>query len=217
MSPLSMVGMSGAVSTLTGGSTAPVSGSPEFNWRYYAYGSNMGTITVKWVLSTGTEYALRSISGQQHSNSTGTYNSYTEDLSSYSGTTGRIYFMYRVGSSYRQDPQLDNMELVDTTAGTISHDPGTSTGRSRWTKLNGYTTSYSSPWTSTFFSIPIGTSPSNYWNYDTGGTPSSSTGGIYDADGSSSGYYLYFEGTSPNYSSSTRYYWIRMSQDYTLL
>lgn len=189
---------------------------PKFNWRYYAYGSGIGTITVKWVLSNGTEYVLRSVSGQQHTGTTQTWNTYSENLSSYSGTTGRIYFMYRTGNTFYNDPQLDNMELTDTTSGTISLDPGTSTGRSRWTKLNGYTTSYSSPWTSTFYSIPIGSSTTYYWNYDAGGTPSSSTGGIYDADGSSSGYYLYFEGSSPNNSSNTRYYWIRMSQDYTL-
>lgn len=190
---------------------------PKFNWRYYAYGSGIGTITVKWVLSNGTEYALRSVTGQQHTGSTQTWNTYSEDLSSYSGTTGRIYFMYRTGNSFYNDPQLDNMELVDTTAGTISLDPGTSTGRGRWQRHGSYTTSYSSPWTTTFYSIPISSSTTYLWNYDAGGTPSSATGGTRDADGSSSGYYLYFEGSSPNNSSSTRYYWIRMSQDYTLL
>ena len=195
---------------------APV-GEPKFNWRYYAYGSSIGTTYVYWRQTNGTLSLLRSLSGQKHSNSTSTWNTYSEDLGSYSGTTGRIYIAYRTGSNFYNDPQFDNMELVDTTSQTISLDPGTSTGRSRWQKYNSYTTSLSPPATSTFYSIPIGTSTTNLWNYDTGGTPSSSTGSIYDANGSSSGYYLYFEGSSPNYYSSSRYYWIRMTNDYTLL
>ena len=195
---------------------APV-GEPKFNWRYYAYGSSIGTTYVYWRQTNGTLSLLRSLSGQKHSNSTSTWNTYSEDLGSYSGTTGRIYIAYRTGSNFYNDPQFDNMELVDTTSQTISLDPGTSTGRARWQKYNSYTTSLSPPATSTFYSIPVGTSTTNLWNYDTGGTPSSSTGSIYDANGSSSGYYLYFEGSSPNYYSSSRYYWIRMTNDYTLL
>ena len=195
---------------------APV-GEPKFNWRYYAYGSSIGTTYVYWRQTNGTLSLLRSLSGQKHSNSTSTWNTYSEDLGSYSGTTGRIYIAYRTGSNFYNDPQFDNMELVDTTSQTISLDPGTSTGRARWQKYNSYTTSLSPPATSTFYSIPIGTSTTNLWNYDIGGTPSSSTGSIYDANGSSSGYYLYFEGSSPNYYSSSRYYWIRMTNDYTLL
>jgi hypothetical protein len=207
----------GESQNLTIADAAAPTGSPFFNWRYYAYGQSIGTTYVYWRQTNGTVNLLRSLSGQKHSNSTSTWNTYAENLSSYSGTTGRIYVAYRTGNNFYNDPQFDNMELVDTTAGTISHDPGTSTGRGRWQRYNSYTTTLSPPATSTFYSIPIGTSTSNYWNYDTGGTPSSSTGSIYDANGSNSGYYLYFEGTSPNYTTSTRYYWFRMTADYTLL
>ena len=207
----------GESENLTIADAAAQSGSPFFNWRYYAYGSSIGTTYVYWRQTNGTNTNLRSLSGQKHSNSTSTWNTYSENLSSYSGTTGRIYIAYRTGSNFYNDPQFDNMELVDTTSQTISLDPGTSTGRARWQKYNSYTTSLSPPATSTFYSIPIGTSTTNLWNYDIGGTPSSSTGSIYDANGSSSGYYLYFEGSSPNYTTSTRYYWFRMTSDYTLL
>lgn len=192
-------------------------GAPVFNWRYYAYGSNMGTTYVYWVQTDGTKTLLRSVAGQQHSNSTSTWNTYSEDLSSYSGTTGRIYIGYLTGNNYRNDPQFDNMELVDTTSGTIDLDPGTTTGRAGWTKRTAYTTNTLAPTTSSFTSITTGTSISAVWNWDTGGTPSGTTGGSRDADGSSAGYYLYFEGSTPNYSSSTRVYWVRMSSDYTLL
>jgi len=192
-------------------------GAPEFNWRYYAYGSTIGTTYIYWVQTDGTQNLLRSIAGQQHTNSTSTWNTYSEDLSSYSGTTGRIYIGYKTGTNFYNDPQFDNMELVDTTSGTIDHDPGTSTGRSRWQKITAYTSSTTAPTTSSFTSITTGTSQANVWNWDNGGTPSSSTGGTRDAGGSTSGYYLYFEGTSPNFSSDSRYYWVRMSSDYTLL
>jgi len=215
MTPLSMAGMSGAVSTLTGGSTV-VSGSPQFNWRYYAYGSTIGITYVYWGLSSGGLYPLRTISGQQHTGTGQTWNTYSEDLSAYSGTTGYIYIIYRPGSNFYNDPQFDNMELVDTTGGTIDLDPGTSTGRGRWYRYNSYTSFLSPP--ASWYTIPIGTSTTDIWNYDTGGTPSGSTGNTVDANGSSSGYYLYFEGSSPNYvQGSSRYYWVRTASSYTLL
>ena len=218
MAPLTMVGMSGSVSTLSASSGGGgASGSPVFNWRYYAYGSSIGITYIYWRQNNGTANLLRSIAGQQHSGAQLTWQTYSEDLSAYSGQTGRIYIAYKTGNYWRNDPQFDNMELVDTTGGDISHDPGTSTGRSRWQRYNSYTTNLTPP-TNLFYSVPIGTSTSNKWNYDTGGTPSSSTGGTRDADGSTSNYYLYFEGSSPNYvSSGNRYYWARMNSDYTLL
>ena len=190
-------------------------GAPEFNWRYYAYGSTIGTTYVYWRQTDGTITLLRSVTGQQHTNSTSTWNTYSEDLSSYSGTTGRIYIRYKTGTNYYNDPQFDNMELVDTTLGTIDHDPGTTTGRSRWEKRTAYTTGILP--TDSYSSITTGSSSSSVWNWDSGGTGSSNTGGTRDANGSSSGYYLYFEGSSPNFSSSARFYWVRMTSDYTLL
>ena len=189
----------GETGNLTIGDAAAPSGAPFFNWRYYAYGSSIGRTYIYWRQNNGTATMLRQIFGQQHTGFTQTWNTYSEDLSSYSGTTGRIYIAYRTGSYWRNDPQFDNMELVDTTIGDISHDPGSPTGRSRWERYNSYTSNLTPP-TSSFFSISTGTSTSTKWNYDYAGTPSSSTGG-----------------TSPNYTSSTRYYWVRMSQDYTLL
>ena len=207
----------GETGNLTIGDAAAPTGAPFFNWRYYAYGSSIGTTYIYWRQNNGTATMLRQVIGQKHTGFTQTWNTYSEDLSSYSGQTGRIYIAYKTGNYWRNDPQFDNMELLDTSGGDISHDPGTATGRGRWQRYSSYTTVLNPPPTSSFFSISTGTSTSNKWNYDTNGTPSSSTGGTRDADGSSSGYYLYFEGSSPNYSTSTIYYWVRMSQDYTLL
>ena len=195
----------------------PPPAAPKFNWKYYAYGSSIanGRTVVVWRQTDGTVSYLRTVIGQQHTNINQTWNTYSEDLSSYSGTTGRIYIGYETGDNFYNDPQYDNMELVDTTVGDISLDPGTATGRGRWEKYSTYTTTATPPTTS-YSSIPIGTGTAALWNYDAGGTPSSSTGNTSDADGSTSGYYLYFEGSSPNYVSGTRYYWFRMTGDYTL-
>jgi hypothetical protein len=194
-----------------------IPGSPEFNWRYYAYGVDIGTTYAYWIQTDGTQNLLSFVAGQQHTNSTSTWKTYSEDLSSYSGTTGRIYIGYKTGSNWKNDPQFDNMELVDTTLGTIDLDPGTTDGRSGWQKITTYTTSATAPTSSTFSTITTSSNTNTVWNWDTAGTPSSSTGGTRDAAGSTSGYYLYFEGSDPNYSSSNRYYWVRMTSDYTLL
>ena len=196
------------------GKTFGATTSPQFDWHYYAYGSNIGTIYIYWLNSTNNSLSLlRSITGQLHTGQTQSWNNYEEDLSSYAGQTGRIVIAYKTGSSYRQDIQLDNMYLRETTelGGTINLDPGYHLGRNNWQRKTSYTTNLSYT-TSGWTYISTGTSPSNIWNYDAGGTPSSGTGGTRDADGSSSGYYLYFEGSSPNYSSSTRYYWLRTGE-----
>ena len=87
-------------------------GSPQFNWRYYAYGADIEVTYVYWIQTDGTQNQLRSVSGQQHTGSTQSWNWYTEDLSPYSGTTGRIYIAYKTGSGYKNDPQFDNMEQI---------------------------------------------------------------------------------------------------------
>ena len=192
------------------------SSSPEFEWYYYAYGSHTGVIYIYWFNSSDDSLnLLRSISGQQHTSASQSWDEYTEDLSSYAGQTGRIVIAYKTGSSFRQDIQLDDMELRGTTSGTIDLDPGTSTGRGNWEKRTSYTTSLSYP-RLFYSSISISQSTSNRWNYDRSGTPSGATGTTRDVSGSTSGYYLYFEGSFPNYSTSTRYYWLRTTNSYTL-
>ena len=221
MSPLrGMSGMGGGASSSFSISTSePESepaAEPAFNWRYHAYGQSVNEIRVYWRTTDGTMNLLRTITGQQHTSSTATWDTYSEDLSSYDGTTGRIYIAYETGDDYYQDIAFDNMELVDTTSGTINLDPGTAAGRTRWERGFTYVTSGATDIPSTWSSLTIGTSTSNMWNYDSGGTPSGSTGPSLDADGSSTGYYLYFEGSSPNFSTSTQYYWFRMKNDVTL-
>lgn len=182
----------------------------NYYWKYYAYGSSIGTTYVYWY-SGGTLNLLRSISGQQHTGFTQTWNSYTEDLSSYSGQTGYIVYAYKTGTSFYQDIQFDEMsiDILGSTT-TLAPDSGL------WARNTSYTTSLSYPslnWSNTIYTS---TSTTYIWNLDAGGTPSSSTGGTRDASGSSTGKYLYFEGSYPNYSSSNRYYWFRTKNTFTL-
>ena len=188
----------------------------NYFWKYYAYGSNIGTTYVYWY-SSGTLNLLRSISGQQHTGTTQAWLSYTEDLSSYAGQTGYIVYGYKVGTSFRQDIQFDEMSInINGIITSLAPDitPGL------WLRYTSYTTSLSSITTYItsmgWSSISTSTSPSNKWNLDAGGTPSGSTGGTRDASGSSTGKYLYFEGSYPNYSSSARYYWFRTKTTLTL-
>ena len=182
----------------------------NYHWKYYAYGSSIGTTYVYWY-SSGTLNLLRSISGQQHTGFTQTWKSYTEDLSSYSGQSGYIVYAYKTGTSFYQDIQFDEMsiDILGSTT-TLAPDSGL------WARNTSYTTSLSYPslnWSNTIYTS---TSTTYIWNLDAGGTPSSSTGGTRDASGSSTGKYLYFEGSYPNYSSSNRYYWFRSKNTFTL-
>ena len=193
--------------------TFGTSESFTYSWKYYAYGANIGTTYLYWY-SGSTLNLLRSISGQQHSGSGKAWNSYTEDLSSYSGQTGYIVYAYKTGSFWRNDPQFDEMSIdINGTPTDLSPDitPGL------WRRNTSYTTSLSYPssnWDTN--DIPTSTSTGNRWNLDSGGTPSSLTGTTKDASGSTTGKYLYFEGSYPNYSSSNRYYWFRSKNQFTL-
>ena len=190
--------------------TVPSNETFTYDWKYYAYGSNIGITYLYWY-SGSTLNLLRSISGQQHTSSNKSWNSYSEDLSSYSGQTGYIVYAYKVGSSYIQDPQFDEMSIdINGSTTDLAPDSGL------WARNTSYTTSLSYPsknWNNT---ISTSTSASNIWNLDSGGTPSGSTGTTKDASGSTTGKYLYFEGSSPNYTSSNRYYWFRSKNQFTL-
>lgn len=194
----------------------------EFNWKYYAYGSYIGSLRVYWRESNGTMNLLRTVTGQQHTGATQNWLTFTENLQAYAGTTGRIVLRYGGHTYWRADVQLDDMELVGTSAGTINFDPNTVRGYSgsqpHWIRSNTNTYSTMPSLTGgTWAGVTTTTSTSTKWNYDSGGTPSSSTGGTRDAQGSSIGYYLYAEASSPNYySDGSRYLWAAMAHDYTL-
>ena len=196
-----------------GTGTVPSSTQATYSWKYYAYGADIGTTYLYWYSGT-TLNLLRSIVGQQHTSSGKTWNSYTEDLSSYSGQTGYIVYAYKTGSSWMNDPQFDEMSIEIAGSQT-----DLAPGLGLWSRNTSDTPSLSYPssnWSN--ISLPS-TSTSKKWNLDAGGTPSSSTGTTVDASGSSTGKYLYFEGSSPNFNtsnSSNKYYWFRSKNQFTL-
>jgi hypothetical protein len=198
-----------------GGPQGPQS-SAEFTFSYACTSTSntQGTLSVYWAVGTTLNLlATYAPTGSEPWETAWT--SYTLNLSAYSGQTGRIVFRYSEPTYFRGDAQLDKMVLSGTTAGTIVLDPATTQSAGGWERKTSLDTSYSS---GTYGSVLVSTSASNVWNYDSGGTPSSGTGLTSDADGSSTGYYIYFESSSPNYQNppSGLYGWLRMDADYTL-
>lgn len=192
----------------------------EFEFKYYAFGSTIGTLSLYWhdgstlygpIQMVANGVTVNSIQGQQQNGTGQAWRTATADFSAHSGTTGRPVFRYITGTSFTGDIQLDNIKL-GTTSGEIDLDPDLkrSPGLNNWQQGKGSTT-YSSI---TFSNVLVNTSATYFWLYDAGGTPSSPTGNTVDADGSSTGYYLYAETSSPNYS--TVYGWLRTTSTYSI-
>jgi len=203
-----------AMDDFYGGDNTPAS-SPatlEYNWSHYAWGLDMGTLTLYWLNdATGTLTIIRTLTGQKHTAALQPWDSYTEDFSPYAGQTGRIVYRYQGGGGYRGDVQIDNMELING-AVTVDLDPTVARTDGLWQQQTRGTSTYSS---TSFSNTPQSASTTYGWQYDSGGTPSSNTGNSRDADGSSSGYYAYVE-ASGNNGNTTSYHWLRSTSTYTL-
>jgi len=212
---VSLTDFYGGDSTTGGGG----GGTLEFNFDYYAYGSDINELTVYWYNeTTSTLNTIQTITGDiQTDNDPDTgdpWSAYNIDLSSYSGETGRIVIRYSTGGGFNQDPALDSMELVGTSSGTIDLDPNTTqSANTAWEQQGGSSSTYP---TSGYSALTSNQNDAgDYWQYNTGTTPSGSTGPTEDSDGSGSGYYIYFEGSSPNNQSGI-YGWLRTASTYTL-
>lgn len=202
--------------------TVPPANTFYYYWKYYAFGASMGTLRVYWYSGT-TLNLLRTVSGQQHTGTSQTWNSYTENLTNYAGQTGYIVYAYQTGSYWTNDPQIDSMYVNKNNSTLANIYPSTSAWRryavgTSTTSTITYTTTLSIPsiTSSNWVTLLTSSSTAYGWQVDNAGTPSSSTGNNLDATGSTSGTYIYFEGSSPNYSTSTRYYWLRTANSITL-
>lgn len=203
-----------AMDDFYGGDSTPAGGgSPAtYTWSNYAYGATIGTLIVYWLNNaTSTLTTLRTISGQQHTGTGQSWDVYTEDLSPFNGQTGKIVYRYQSGGSFTGDIQIDNMSLTNGTT-TTDLKPEVARTNLLWQQQTRGTSTYSA---TSFSNTPTSTSTAYGWQYDTGGTPSSSTGNTVDADGSSTGYYAYVETSSPN-STTSVYNWLRTTNDYTI-
>jgi len=151
---------------------------------------NVDTTGSPWVLFTGSKGTGNETSRHD----------FEIDLSSASyigaslvnGNKGHVFFRYVSGTSYRQDPQLYEVDFNDSgmvKVGQYINNYGW--GYGEWTTTS-LTTNQSYIHTSTWYTVTSSTSPSGKWHRDIGGTPSSGTGVVKD-------YHIYMEGSSPAY------------------
>lgn len=125
---------------------------------------------------------------------------YTIDLSSSdyadasltNGNTGHVFLRYETGTSYRQDPQLYQIDFDDSGWVKPGQSSGGTWGYGQW-KTTYRTTNAAYNHTASWATVAPGTSPTGKWHRDTGGTGSSNTGVSLD-------YHIYYEGSSGSYS-----------------
>jgi hypothetical protein len=150
------------------------------------------------VLTQAPSYQLGLSDPTSYNYSKGQYYSTSYNMSSYVGATVRAVWKFSNPlASFRQDVQLDNVNIGSSTFGFESGNDGFETS-------SGTSSSYQSvSWTS------VGTSATGgRWVRLTGNTGSSGTG---DLGASSGSYYLYTESSSPG--NSTGYnFWLRSPQ-----
>tara|TARA_R100001079_G_C4450578_1_gene153495 strand:- start:156 stop:1091 length:936 start_codon:yes stop_codon:yes gene_type:complete len=117
----------------------------------------------------------------------------TTDISAYGGATVRpVYWYDMIASVFTADLQLDNIVVGNETYTFTNNATGWQTTQSS-TNIGSYSAA-------NFHNVGAGTAGGRVYR-DSGGTPSSGTGSTTDADGSSTGHYLYFETSSPANSS----------------
>jgi len=129
---------------------------------------------------------------------TGQDTSWTEktiDISSYAGATVRLVF-YHYGTYFTGDMQLDDINIDGTTYTFESDATGWETTTTNSNTI--VTTTASDTYNAITFSSVATIGSSARWNRDLGGTSSASTGLTTDHTlGTTSGYYLYAETSSP--------------------
>ena len=152
---------------------------------------NVDTAGSPWLLFTGSKGT---------GNETSRYG-FEIDLSSASyigaslvnGNKGHVFFRYVSGTSFRQDPQLYEVDFDGNGSATVGYISAPPWGYGGW-KTSSMTTNESyihtaQPW----YTVNASTSPSGMWHRDIGGTVSSGTGVVKD-------YHIYMEGSSPAYN-----------------
>lgn len=221
MAPLiGLSGFGGGTASKLFSKKSSVASNAELRFKYYAYGATIGTLEVYWddgstlngpltFIANGS--TVTEIQGQQQTGTGQAWRSATCDLSSFGGDTGRVVFKYVTSNNFTGDIQLDAIEL-DHSGGTEDLDPDLR----RTASINNWEQSKSSSTYSSasFSTVIVSSSANQFWNYDAGGTASANTADTRDSDGSSSGYYLYVESSSPNYSNVTG--WLRTINTFTL-
>jgi hypothetical protein len=158
-------------------------------------------------------YLVTSITGS--TGNTSSYTTYSATHSTVASKTGHLLFI-QASKDYFTDCQLDKIVVDGTTIWTTDSDStgwknssdylgyGTSSNHAAWDER--YLSSYKANVSSdryqmmshlsglSFYNLITATASGHgNWYVDKGGTPSSLTGSTTDADGSTTGYYIYFE------------------------
>jgi|LWDU01.1.fsa_nt_gi hypothetical protein len=129
-----------------------------------------------------------------------TLKEYTIDLSSSdyadasltNGNTGHVFVRYESGTSYRNDPQLYQVDFDDAGWVKVGQSSGGTWGYGQW-KTTVVTTNQAYNHAASWATVAPGSSPRGKWHRDTGNTPSGGTGVSVD-------YHIYYEGSSGAYS-----------------
>ncbi len=202
---------------------------PDITFKYYRYGAYMGTTRFYWHdISSGTlnELSVSSSNGntyqymttQHHTDDgqtwlTGTINLATYETAGYGRFVVRHQTSSSSSNSYTGDFQMDHIEIHTAIGETINLDPDLyrqNTSNKFWQRSTNYDTTWST--THAWTDVSQGTDASDLWNYDAGGTSSSSTGDTVNSDGSGSEYYLYTEVSG----SANRYSYLQTKYQYDL-
>ena len=184
---------------------------PYIAFKYYRYGSLMGTTRFYWHdISAGTlnELSVSSSNGnsyqpmttQHHTNTGQTWLTGTINLSTYEGTGyGKLVIRHQANSTgdyFEGDFQMDHIEIHTAIGQTIDLDPDLfrqDNSNQFWQRSSTNTTwSAGMTWTD----LGVGTNTTDFWHYDAGGTGSSNTGDAVNSDGSAADYYIYTEVSS---------------------
>lgn len=201
---------------------------PDITFKYYRYGSVMGTTRFYWHdISAGTinELSVSSSNGnsyqpmttQHHTNTGQTWLTGTINLSTYETTGyGRLVVRHQTSgassSTYIGDFQMDHIEIHSATGQTINLDPDLfrqDNSDQFWQRSNNNTTwSAGMTWTD----LVNQENATSLWCYDTGGTGSSNTGDNVNSDGSSIEYYIYTEVSG----AASRYCYLQTKYEYDL-
>ena len=107
------------------------------------------------------------------------------------GNTGHVFLRYESGGSYRQDPQLYQIDFDDGGWVKVGQSSGGTWGYGQW-KTTYRTTNQAYNHSSTWNTVNAGTSPTGRWHRDTSGTGSGGTGVSKD-------YHIYYEGSNNGY------------------
>lgn len=182
-------------------STAPL--NRYWNFKFHAYGSQMGIMRLYWVVGS-TATLLLTRSGQYNSSAGTAWNSASVNVVNYAGQTGRFAFTFGAHTGYKADFALDEIEYQNSSGTTTDFSAYNTTQFALWKHTGSSTYSNAGDAAIATHGSGLWSSTNQQWCRIVGNTPSTGTGPSAAAAGQTNNYYyLYFEasggpsGTAP--------------------